>query len=49
MNQQEILKTVEDLFKDVLDAEEIVLTPATEGDDIEEWDSFNTCSVDCGY
>lgn len=41
MSQEEILTKVQDVFRDVLDNEEITLTPATTADDVEEWDSLS--------
>lgn len=40
MERNEILKQVEEIFKDILDNEEIVLSDVTTADDIEEWDSL---------
>lgn len=40
MNKQEILAKMQDIFCDVLDNEEIVLTESTSADDIEEWNSL---------
>jgi len=36
-----ILEQVNEIFKDVLDMEEIQLTELTTANDIEEWDSLN--------
>ena len=41
MEINEILKQVNDVFKDVLDNEKIVLTETTTANDIEEWDSLS--------
>lgn len=41
MEQQEILIKVQDIFRDVLDNEDIVLSPTSMADDIEEWDSLS--------
>lgn len=41
MEKNEFFTKVQDIFRDVLDNEEIVLTPATTADDIEEWDSLS--------
>ena len=41
MVKEEILKVVNDIFKDVLDDEDIVITEATTSDDIDDWDSLN--------
>jgi acyl carrier protein len=40
MERNEILKTVNEVFADNLDNEDIVLTEATTADDVEEWDSL---------
>ncbi|WP_316746444.1 acyl carrier protein [Pedobacter gandavensis] len=40
MDRNEILVKVQDIFRDVLDNEEIVLTPETTADDVEDWDSL---------
>lgn len=41
MEQNEILAKVQDIFRDVLDNEEIALNSETTADDIEEWDSLS--------
>lgn len=41
MEKNEILTKVQEIFRDVLDNEEIVLTNETTADDIEEWDSLS--------
>ena len=40
MERNQILAEVQDIFRDVLDNEEIELQDATTADDIEEWDSL---------
>lgn len=40
MEKNEILLKVQDIFRDILDNEEITLSPETVADDIEEWDSL---------
>lgn len=40
MNKKEILVELQEIFQDVLDNEDIELTPETTADDIEEWDSL---------
>ena len=40
MERSEILKQVNEIFVDVLDNEEIVLTEKTEASDVEDWDSL---------
>ena len=41
MDQNEILAKVQEVFRDVLDNDAIVLTPQTTADDVEEWDSLS--------
>ena len=41
MENNEILEKVQDIFRDVLDNEDIELTPETTADDIDEWDSLS--------
>ena len=41
MERNEVLSRVQDLFRDVLDDEELVLTDATTADDVDEWDSLS--------
>lgn len=40
MNKDQIIREVQEIFRDVLDNEEIVLANETTADDIEEWDSL---------
>ena len=40
MEKNQILEEVQDIFREVLDNEEIVLANETTADDIEEWDSL---------
>jgi acyl carrier protein len=40
MEKKQILKEVNDIFIDVLDNEQIVLSEATTAEDIDEWDSL---------
>lgn len=41
MEKTEILEKVQEIFRDVLDNEEIVLNNETTADDIDEWDSLS--------
>jgi acyl carrier protein len=41
MERNEIIKQVNEIFIDVLDNEDIVLSDETTANDIEEWDSLN--------
>lgn len=40
MERNEIFSRLEEVFRDVLDNDEIVLSDTTTADDIEEWDSL---------
>lgn len=40
MTKSVILEKVQDIFRDVLDNDEIVLTAETTADDVDEWDSL---------
>jgi len=40
MEKNQILEEVQEIFREVLDNEEIVLANETTADDIEEWDSL---------
>ena len=40
MDKNQILEEVQEIFREVLDNEEIVLNDATTADDVEEWDSL---------
>ena len=41
MERNEVLDRVQEIFRDVLDNEDIVLSDETTADDIEEWDSLS--------
>ncbi len=41
MEKSEILEKVQDIFRTVLDDEDIVLSEESNAEDIEEWDSLN--------
>ena len=43
--REEILEKLTQVFQDVFDDEEIVLTPDTTAHDIEEWDSLNQIKI----
>lgn len=40
MDRQELLKQVQEIFRDILDDEEIVLEDSTTAEDVEGWDSL---------
>ena len=41
MERNEILKRVEDIFREELELGDLVLTDETTADDVEEWDSLS--------
>lgn len=41
MEQNEILASVQEIFRDILDNEDIVLTLQTSADDVDDWDSLS--------
>lgn len=45
MNKKEILKRVNDIFIDILDNEDIILTTETTSNDIDEWDSLTHIQI----
>ena len=45
MDQDQILKEVNDIFKDVLDEQYIQLNRETVADDVEEWDSLTHINI----
>ena len=45
MTDQMILQRLNEIFIDIFDDDSIVLTPATNSNDIDNWDSFNQINV----
>ncbi len=41
MNQEQLLKEVNEIFKDVLDNEDVVISFDTVASDVDDWDSLN--------
>jgi acyl carrier protein len=41
MERSDILKRVEEIFRDELEVDDLVLTDETTADDVEEWDSLS--------
>lgn len=48
MNKEQILTKVNDIFKDILDNDDLVLTPGTVASDVEDWDSLNHIQIIVG-
>ena len=45
MDESAIYKRLNEIFRDILDDEQITLTPETTATDIPEWDSFNHVNI----
>ena len=45
MEMQEIFNTVQDIFRDNFDDDELVITRETSSDDIEDWDSLEQINL----
>ena len=45
MSREEIMEKVTKIFREVFDDEELVITDATNSDDIEDWDSLEHISL----
>ena len=45
MSRQEILEQMQEVFRETLNQEELILQEETLGEDIEDWDSFAQISV----
>jgi acyl carrier protein len=45
MAAEQIIKELQVLFKDILDNDDIVLTEATNANDIDEWDSLSNIQL----
>ena len=41
MTREEILNTVQDIFRDIFHDDSLILEESTNSDDIEDWDSMN--------
>ena len=45
MDETNIYSALQDIFRDILDDDDIVLTATTSAADIPEWDSFNHVNI----
>lgn len=45
MNRAEVMAKVEEIFKDVFDDDDLVLTDETNAEDIEDWDSLEQINL----
>jgi len=48
MTREQILEKVTDIFKDIIDNDDIVLTDDTVAADVEDWDSLNHMQIIAG-
>lgn len=45
MTRDEVKNTVQDIFRDIFDDDELVITDETNAEDIEDWDSIEHISL----
>ena len=45
MSREDIMEKVNEIFRDVFDDEELIITDSTNSDDIEDWDSLEHISL----
>lgn len=45
MSREEIMEKVNEIFREVFDDEDLVITDSTNSDDIEDWDSLEHISL----
>lgn len=45
MSREEIMERVNEIFRDVFDDEDLIITDSTNSDDIEDWDSLEHISL----
>ena len=48
MNTEQILAKVTDIFRDVLDNDDLVIAATTTANDVEDWDSLNHMQIIAG-
>ena len=41
MTRNEVFSGIQDIFRDIFDADDLVITNTTNSDEIEDWDSLN--------
>ena len=41
MTREEIFNSVQDIFRDIFDEDDLIIQDTTSSDDIEDWDSLN--------
>ena len=45
MTRDEVKNTVQDIFRDIFDDDELIITDETNAEDIEDWDSIEHISL----
>lgn len=41
MTRNEVFSVIQDIFRDIFDADDLIITNTTDSDEIEDWDSLN--------
>jgi acyl carrier protein len=41
MTRNEVFSVIQDIFRDIFDADDLIITNTTNSDEIEDWDSLN--------
>ena len=47
MTKEEIFNGVQDIFRDIFDEDNLIISNSTNADEIEEWDSLNHINLVC--
>ena len=47
MTKEEIFNGVQDIFRDIFDEDDLIISNSTNADEIEEWDSLNHINLVC--
>ncbi len=47
MTKEDVFKGVQDIFRDIFDEDDLIISDSTNADEIEEWDSLNHINLVC--